>query len=172
VIERPCLPEERGGCEGQVMRCALPALLAQRDPLSAGELSLCQQAGGCEGLRQAIITPNSDVERSGLEHTQEVERGGCQASSREACVVYERARQYCAWRGLDIPTINAWERIKTARALSVGQPYWVVSPYGVGMISLTLSSSVEAPPSQASLEHELKLAEPNERAVILCVREL
>ena len=113
-IVRPCLNGSEAGCEGGAISCPVDSIYAQTKPLTLDELTLCQQAGMCDADSS---TQGTQVRR-------------CNEQSDLLCAPALIAYKYCAWRGLTIPTINAWYRITGERELRSVAPQWALTPQG------------------------------------------
>ena len=117
TLKRPCSPQEQG-CDQGVRTCPLRSLITQTQALNNQEFMACQLAGMCD----------SDSSAQGAQVRRCVSGEG--ESSSTLCVPAQLAHQYCAWRGLTIPTINAWYRMIERPDLRTNSPQWAVMPDG------------------------------------------
>jgi len=113
-IVRPCLNDSEEGCDGGAISCPVDSIYTQTKPLTLDELTLCQQAGMCDADSSAQGT--------------QVRR--CSEQSDLLCAPALIAYKYCTWRGLTIPTINAWYRTTRERELRSVTPQWALTPQG------------------------------------------
>lgn len=114
MMMRPCLDPTERGCQENVLSCPINSVYAQTEPLTAQEFTHCQQAGMCD----------ADSSPQGTQ----IQR--CSPEKDQLCVPALIAYKYCTWRGLTIPTINAWYRMIQESELRTNTPQWGLSPSG------------------------------------------